>query len=320
MLVSKHLSKPCKMSIHVIFPCHLCTLWEMVDLLVSCQRLVQLWLYVRASPTNRPLLTPLRHLSETVILKSVPNQGDIDSIVELEEVAFVRGLVGTDGHRIYVGSEYQVLLLRDIDDGLLCCSCVFKSKIKLSRLVSNHHLIDLMLQCIFSTLYFLLLVLDLLYCLLATGALNLLVSGLVLDTYIVHLLLSLDILSRWLVADGTRRTRDTTTVVPCWSLLVLFQSIVPLNEFLLALLHHLKLLHHTLDVQLTFWYVFVIIFVKDCLRLLLIDVGTCTNMLRLSWLFLFSWRLWLDLYLFLFFFLWPIWIQKTNDIIKLFHI
>ena len=98
------------MSVHAIFPRHLCALWKVIDLLVATECLIRLTFDVTAGPANQPLLVPITNLFEAVVLESVPDQMNVCVVVELEVVATVLWLVWSQGNGVYVRPKHQVLL------------------------------------------------------------------------------------------------------------------------------------------------------------------------------------------------------------------
>lgn len=116
--------------IHAVFTRHLCAFRKVVDLLIFCQTLIELAFNIRACPAYSPFLVSVRNFSETVVLKCVPYQRDIYSVIELKVVTFVLWFVRSDAHRIDVWSEYKVFLIWNVVDCLMgttsCLICFIK--------------------------------------------------------------------------------------------------------------------------------------------------------------------------------------------------
>ena len=94
-----------KVFVQAILPSDLCGFGPVVDLLESSQALVYNRLYIRASPHDAPFLLPVTHLSKSVILKSVPDESDVYTIVKFKVETSVLRFVGPDAHGVNVRSE-----------------------------------------------------------------------------------------------------------------------------------------------------------------------------------------------------------------------
>ena len=83
------LLQACKMAVHAIFATHFSAFGEMVNFLVTAERLVHLRLYAGTGPHDGPFLTAFGHFSEAVIFERVPHQRHIDTVVQFEVVTFI---------------------------------------------------------------------------------------------------------------------------------------------------------------------------------------------------------------------------------------
>lgn len=100
----------CKETIHAVFPGNLCWLRKVIDFLVSCECLIDLWLDVAACPHDSEFLVSLSCLSESVIFKEVTYESDVNLIILLEVISFVLWLVRPDTYWINIWTEAYVFL------------------------------------------------------------------------------------------------------------------------------------------------------------------------------------------------------------------
>ena len=131
------------MAIHAIFPGHGMALRKMIDLLISCESLVDRTFNSGDGPEYRPFWIAVRDFSETVIFKSVADQTDIDAIMHFEVVAFVRLLVRSDRHRVDIWPKLEEFLQNNIVHCLGCLKSLFEGQVKLAWLMDYLHLVNL---------------------------------------------------------------------------------------------------------------------------------------------------------------------------------
>lgn len=248
--VAVNFFQACQVPVHAVFAANLRTLRKVIHFLVAAERLVKLTLDVGASPAELPLLVAIVDLSEAIVFTGVPDQGHIDPVVEFEVIALISRLVRPDRYGVNVGSKDQMLLVRlgTALNSLRGTYSFFKRHVKFAGLVLYLELLNLTLDHV---------------CLICSFDLgmscgNARDGGLRLpwrESYVEQ--------GRLLSSASSNFTSvpnilPAITVVPDGLLLVLFESIVPLDELLLFPFHLFELLHHLLDVYLPHVACFVV--------------------------------------------------------------
>lgn len=134
-----------EMLVHIILACHLGRLWPMIYFLIPCHTLVNDRLYVATGPHNGPLLLVVGHPSKPVVLECIPDELDVDVVVEFEVELFVCWFIRANRQWVDVGTEHHVFLVKLAQD---CRRQILPLFICLVKLAREHRLqhFDLLLD------------------------------------------------------------------------------------------------------------------------------------------------------------------------------
>ena len=142
MQLTMSFSEASQVTVHAVLAGHLCALGEVIDYLIASQGLIGLSFDVWRGPGKGPLLVSLCAFTKAIIFKCVSDKSHVDAVIKLEKVPFILWLVRSEGHRVDVGPEDEILLSWNCIYGLVLLKSLIKCKVKLAWLMLDDHLVD----------------------------------------------------------------------------------------------------------------------------------------------------------------------------------